>query len=150
MSKQDTEQEAALADLEDRWKRALAEADNQRKRFARDLGTAQLAERRRVVAAWLPIVDNLELALAHAEEADDPLVQGVRAIRDQAVDLLAALGFPRDDETGIPFDPVRHEAVSVVPGDPPGTVVAIVRPGYGKGDSLLRPAAVMVTGEQAA
>jgi len=146
---QEVEQlEAKVAELEDRWKRALAETENLRKRLAKDLATAQDAERRRVTAAWLPIVDNLELALAHADEAD-PIVTGVKAVRDQALDLLAALGYPRDDETGIRFDPVRHEAVSVMPGGgEPGTVVSVVRPGYGKAAQQLRPAAVVVAGEQ--
>lgn len=138
---------AALAELEDKWKRALADADNLRKRLAKDLAAGQVAERRRVTAAWLPIVDNLELALAHAED-DSPIVSGVRAIRDQAVELLAALGFPRDDEIGIPFDPARHEAVSVVAGDEPGVVLSVVRPGYGAGEQQLRPAAVVVSGDR--
>lgn len=136
-----------LAELEDKWKRALADADNLRKRLAKDLAAGQVAERRRVTAAWLPIVDNLELALAHAED-DSPLVRGVRAIRDQAVELLAALGFPRDDEIGVPFDPARHEAVSVVAGDEPGMVLSVVRPGYGTGEHQLRPAAVVVSGDR--
>lgn len=139
----------ALAELEDKWKRALADTDNLRKRLAKDLAAGQIAERRRVTAAWLPIVDNLELALAHAED-DNPIVSGVRAIRDQAVELLSALGFPRDDETGIPFDPARHEAVSVVAGDEPGMVVSVVRPGYGRGEQQLRPAAVVVSGDREA
>lgn len=136
-----------LADLEDKWKRALADTDNLRKRIARDLAAGQVAERRRVTAVWLPIVDNLELALAHAED-DSPITVGVRAIRDRALDLLAALGFPRDDQTGIPFDPARHEAVSVVPGDEPGLVVSVVRPGYGRAEQQLRPAAVVVSGDR--
>ena len=140
---------AALAELEDKWKRALADTDNLRKRSAKDLAAGQAAERRRVTAAWLPIVDNLELALAHAED-DSPIVNGVRAIRDQAVQLLAALGFPRDDEIGIPFDPARHEAVSVVAGDEPGVVVSVMRPGYGAGQQQLRPAAVIVAGDREA
>jgi molecular chaperone GrpE len=139
---------APQADLEDRWKRALADADNLRKRFARDLAAGQISERRRVTAAWLPIVDNLDLALAHAEE-QSPIVTGVLAIRDQALDLLVALGFPRDDETGIPFDPARHEAISVVPGGEPGTVTEVARPGYGRGEHQLRPATVVVAGEAA-
>ena len=59
--------------------------------------------------------------------------------------VLAHLGFPRFDATGEPFDPARHEAVGVIDSDAsPGTVVAAVRPGYGSGDSVLRPAGVVV------
>lgn len=137
---------ARQADLEDRWKRALADAENLRKRFARELAASQISERRRVTAAWLPVVDSLDLALAHAGEPD-PLAAGLLAIRDQAQEILAALGFPRDDETGVPFDPLRHEAVAIAAGGEPGTVVSVTRPGYGRGEQLLRPAMVVVAGD---
>ena len=59
--------------------------------------------------------------------------------------MLARLGFPRFDDVGEPFDPLRHEAVGAVEGGgPPGTVVATVRPGYGAEREILRPAGVMV------
>jgi molecular chaperone GrpE len=125
--------------------RALADLDNLRKRFEREVARERAAERALVAAEWLAIVDNLERALAHADD-DDPVVQGLRAVRDQAVDLLARLGYPRYDTVGEPFDPARHEAVSAVESDaPPGTVVAVVRPGYGTAESTLRPASVVVS-----
>lgn len=136
---------AAVADLEDRWRRAVADLDNLRKRYARQLAEEQAAERARVAAAWLPIIDNLELALEHAAGAAESIVEGVRAVHDQGVALLAALGYPRHEEIGVPFDPARHEAVSVVRDTrEPGTVVRVVRPGYGEGNTALRPAAVVV------
>lgn len=140
------DQETGTAELEDRWRRAVADLDNLRKRFARELSRERLAERNSMLRAWLPVVDNLERALAHAGEDANPVVGGVRAVRDQAVDLLAQLGYPRQDETGVPFDPHRHEVVEVVddPGYPDGTVVRVVRPGYGEGETQLRPAAVAV------
>src|SRR5689334_16501775 len=61
----------AMEELEDRWRRALADLDNLRKRYARELPREREAERSRVAAAFLPVVDNLELALAHAGP-DDP------------------------------------------------------------------------------
>jgi molecular chaperone GrpE len=134
-----------LAELEDRLRRALADTDNLRKRCARDVERERAAERARVAAAWLPIVDNLELALQHAQDAPG-LVEGVRAVHDQAVATLARLGFPRFDAVGQPFDPVLHEAVGTVEDGaaPPRTVVAVVRPGYGTPEALLRPAGVVV------
>jgi molecular chaperone GrpE len=71
----------------------------------------------------------------------------VRAVRDQAVETLTGLGFGRQDEVGETFDPSRHEAVATAPTDelPPGTVVDVVRPGYGEGERQLRPASVVVT-----
>ncbi|MBY8880715.1 nucleotide exchange factor GrpE [Actinacidiphila acidipaludis] len=138
-------------ELEDRWRRALADVDNLRKRYARELPREREAERSKVAAAFLPVVDNLELALAHAG-ADDPgaIVSGVRAVRDQAVEVLRSLGYPRHEETGVPFDPEQHEVVSVVdePDTAPGTVVRVLRPGYGEAGRQLRPAAVAVSRKQ--
>jgi molecular chaperone GrpE len=140
------EHAAALAELEDRWRRALADLDNLRKRYARELEREREAERARVTAQWLPVVDDLDRALAHA--ADDPsaIVEGVRAVRDHALAVLARLGYPRHEEVGVRFDPTRHEAVKVVEDTdaPPGTVVEVLRPGYGQDERWLRPASVAV------
>jgi molecular chaperone GrpE len=139
--------ERSKAELEDRWLRAAAELDNVRKRHARELERARAEERRRVAAAWLPTLDNLDAALAHADADPGAIVAGVRTVRDQAVRILADLGYPRDDDIGVPFDPHRHEVVSVVDDADadPGTVVRILRPGYGETGQQLRPAAVAVT-----
>ena len=74
----------------------------------------------------------------------------MRAILDQAVQVLDNLGYPRDTETGVPFDPARHEVVSVTEngGSAPGTVLGVLRPGYGEGSQQLRPAAVVVSGRE--
>ncbi|AQW54382.1 nucleotide exchange factor GrpE [Streptomyces violaceusniger] len=140
------EQAAALAELEDRWRRALADLENLRKRHSRELERERAAERARTAAALLPVIDNLELALSHAEADPGSIVEGVKAIRDQAVDALARLGYEREAETGVPFDPARHEVVGVVEDADaePGTVVQVLRPGYGKADKQLRPVAVAV------
>lgn len=137
---------ARVAELEDLWRRAAADLDNVRKRATRDVATQRADERGRVTAALLPIIDNLDLALEHADADPETIVEGVRAVRNQATEVLVALGYPRRDETGDPFDPVRHEAVAVVddPSAAPGTVVRVVRPGYGDGDHQLRPASVVV------
>jgi molecular chaperone GrpE len=136
-----------LAELEDRWRRAVADLDNLRKRYARELQRERAVERDRVAAAWLPVLDDLERALAHAEADPGAIVAGVAAVRDQAVALLDALGYHRQDQTGVPFDTARHEAVAAVdaPDVPPGTVVDVLRPGYGNGERQLRPAAVTVS-----
>ena len=146
--------ETKLAELEDRWLRTVADMDNLRKRVARDMERVRAEVRDRAAAVWLPVLDNLELALSHAGEGDaaeSSIVAGVRAVRDQAVDVLAGLGYRRHDETHVPFDPARHEAVAVVDRDdvPPGTVVAVVRPGYGDDPRQLRPAAVVVAKQAA-
>ncbi|WP_405958305.1 nucleotide exchange factor GrpE [Streptomyces phaeochromogenes] len=142
----DDEHAVALREAEDRWRRALADLDNQRKRHARELEREAAAERARTAAAFLPVIDNLELALSHATADPDAIVEGVRAVRDQAVNVLERLGYPRHAETGVPFDPARHEVVGVVqdPDADPNTVVQVLRPGYGKAERQLRPAAVTV------
>ncbi|MFG2592592.1 nucleotide exchange factor GrpE [Streptomyces sp. NPDC048438] len=140
------EHTAAMQELEDRWRRALADLDNLRKRHARELERERTVERSRTAAAFLPVIDNLELALSHADADSDAVVEGIRAVRDQAVNVLELLGYPRHAETGVAFDPARHEVVSVVddPDVEPGTVVQVLRPGYGDGDRQLRPATVTV------
>jgi molecular chaperone GrpE len=141
---------AALADLEDRWRRALADLDNLRKRYARELVRERAAERARVAAEFLPVVDNLDRALAHAGDDPSAVLEGVRAVRDQALAALARMGYPRYEEVGVPFDPERHEAVKVVQDVEavPGTVVEVLHPGYGQGERWLRPAGVAVAAAQ--
>jgi molecular chaperone GrpE len=142
-----SESDAELARLEDRWRRAVADLDNLRKRYARELARERGVERSRVAAAWLPVVDDLERAISHAGEHSGAVVEGVRSILDQALQVLERLGYPRDIQAGIPFDPERHEVVGMTDATdtPPGTVVEVLRPGYGIGTQQLRPAAVMVS-----
>jgi molecular chaperone GrpE len=128
--------------------RAMADLDNLRKRFDREVARERDAERMLVAREWLPIVDALDRALEHVRDDDaEGLAVGVRVVRDQALDVLARLGYPRFGEAGERFDPARHEAVGVVAADvPPGTIVTVARPGYGTPEVTLRPAAVLVAG----
>ena len=141
-----TELQQQVAELEDRWRRALAEADNLRKRYEREAVQQRARERAQVAAAWLPVLDHLELALTHATANPSAIIDGVRGVRDQALAVLAGLGYPRCDDVGATFDPARHEAVAATPTEqvPAGTVLDVVRPGYGEGERQLRPAAVVV------
>lgn len=141
---------AALNELQDRWHRALADLDNLRKRHAKELDRERASERARTAAAWLPVLDNLDLALTHAGSDPSAVLEGVKAVRDQAVDVLRRLGYPRYEETGVPFDPAEHEVVGIAddPGVEPNTVTQVVRPGYGEGENQLRPAAVVVSKRQ--
>ncbi|MCW2547756.1 MAG: GrpE protein [Mycobacterium sp.] len=139
--------QTALEEMEDRWRRTLADLDNLRKRVARDREQIREDERARAAREWLPVLDNLDLALSHAPPAPDPFVDGVRAVRDQAITILARLGFPRRDDVGSRFDPRLHEAISTAPapeGTEDGTVLAVTRPGYGTAERQLRPATVVV------
>jgi molecular chaperone GrpE len=143
--------QARVAEVEDRWRRALADLDNLRKRYERESAQQRARERAQVAAVWLPVLDHLELALAHATANPAAIVDGVRGVRDQALAVLASLGYPRRDDVGSTFDPARHEAVAAVPAHsvPTGTVLEVVRPGYGEGEQQLRPAAVVVAAAEA-
>lgn len=142
--------EEELQELRERWQRALADLDNLRKRHARELERERTAERMRTASALLPLLDHLEMALEYAESDPASVVDGVKAVRDEAVGTFEKLGFKRDDQTGVPFDPLRHEAVGTVEDDgaEPGTVKQVLRPGYGDGGTQLRPASVTVTSRQ--
>jgi molecular chaperone GrpE len=139
-------EDPAVAEMRERWQRALADADNARKRAERLADDRAAAERQRATAAWLPVLDNLDLALRHAEADPQAIVQGVSQVRDQAGEVLSRLGFEPFGAVGEPFDPARHEAAEAVeaPGARPGTVVRVIRPGYCGGTLLLRPAIVAV------
>jgi molecular chaperone GrpE len=136
------------AELEDRWRRAVAELDNLHKRFERQLDEQLGVERARTAAAFLPVLDNLELALQHAAADPAAIVTGVQAVHAQAVDVLSRLGYRRIDPVGDRFDPSRHEAARVVAagdGVEPGSVVEVHRAGFVDGSGrLVRPAVVTV------
>jgi molecular chaperone GrpE len=137
---------AKVAELEDKWRRALADLDNYRKRTAKMLDHERGEERARTSAAWLPVLDDLERALEHADAEPGAVIEGVRSVLDQAREVIARLGYPRRDDEGAPFDPALHEAVSTIaePGAAEGTVVRVLRPGYGAEQRQLRPAQVVV------
>lgn len=127
--------------------RLQAEMENFRKRQQR-LAQEQIAsERERLLRGVLPVADNLERALAHAD-AKDGLRQGVALTRDVLMQWLGQQGVERVDPVGEPFDPAWHEAVGTVPGArygvEPQTVVAVSEVGYRLNDRLLRPAKVIV------
>jgi molecular chaperone GrpE len=140
------DQAARIAELEDARLRALADLDNTRKRCAAQVRRAEEDARAAVASQWLPVIDSLDLALAHATADPATIVGGVEAVREQALGVLARLGFPRRDDRGARFDPTRHEAVATRPdpGSEADMVAEVVRPGYGEGDHQLRPAQVVV------
>jgi molecular chaperone GrpE len=137
---------ARVTELEDQRLRALADLDNLRKKCAAQARIAEADAVARVAAQWLPVVDNLERALAHAQADPGSIIEGVRAVRDQATGVLAQLGFARRDDLGATFDPARHEAVAARPDPaaPEGSVIEVVQPAYGDDERQLRPALVVV------
>jgi molecular chaperone GrpE len=142
------DQGPSVAELDDRWRRAVAELDNTRKRFEGQLAQTARGERARTAAAFLPVLDNLELALRHADAEPAAIVAGVRAVHTQATEVLAGLGYQRIVPVGERFDPARHDAARTVPagdGVEAGTVVEVHRAGYlDPAGTLVRPAVVTV------
>jgi molecular chaperone GrpE len=142
----------ALDAAEDRWRRAAADLDNLRKRYAREVARARENERELVTSAFLPVLDTIDRALEHAAADPESIVEGIRTLREQALAVVSGLGYGREDQPGVPFDPARHEVVGVVDADgagtPPGSVASVVRPGYGAPGRQLRPAAVTVAQRQ--
>jgi molecular chaperone GrpE len=135
-----------VAELEDRYRRALADLDNTRKRCAQQVSQARAEAKVEVAREWLPVIDNLDRALAHASVEPSAIIDGIQAVRHQALAILERLGFPRREDQGAMFDPTRHHAVGMR-GDPDaqdGQIVEVVRPGYGEGDQQLRPSQVVV------
>ena len=126
--------------------RALADLDNVRKRSADQVSRVEAETRAAVASEWLPVVDNLDRALAHSTADPASIIDGIRAVRAQALEVLARLGFPRRDDRGAKFDPARHEAIASRPdpGAEDGSVVEVIRPAYGERDHQLRPAQVVV------
>jgi molecular chaperone GrpE len=136
---------AELAAMEERWKRALADLDNYRKRTARELERRTTESADAIIRDWLDVVDSVERALLFAEP-DSTLALGLLAVRDQIEAVLQRQGVTRIGAPGEPFDPERHAAVGVVNTDhvPDGTIAEVVRSGFALGDRVLRPAEVIV------
>jgi molecular chaperone GrpE len=136
---------AQNARLEDRWKRALADLDNYRKRAQREVEWRVGEAREALLADWLAAIDSVERALQMASP-DEPLYAGVRALLEQLEASLARHGVTRLGAAGEPFDPERHEVVAVRDTDelPDRTVVEVARSGFALGDRVLRPAQVVV------
>jgi molecular chaperone GrpE len=149
------ELEAAVAKLEqekkenfDKYLRAVADLENYRKRGKRDLDDARAEAKTKVLKEMLPVVDNLERAVEHAEKSGEPgaVVDGVRLVLRQFLTSFERVDVTPVDAANQPFDPNLHEAISQQETDefPPGTVVQVLQRGYRLGDRLLRPALVVV------
>ena len=140
--------ETELAAMEDRYKRAVADLDNYRKRSLREL-EGRIAEATDAqLLEWLQAVDSVDRALAM--QFEHPEFDGLIAVLDQMEAILARQGVQRIGARGEPFDPERHQAIGMRPDDgvPDGTVAEVVRSGYVRGGRVLRPAEVIVARAQ--
>jgi molecular chaperone GrpE len=126
--------------------RTQAEFENFRKRAAREASMAGERAKANLVRELLPVVDNLERALQTANPEEDHLAEGVRLVHVELINTLERNGIKPFDPAGEPFDPTLHEALSMREGDNgSGIVLDVVEKGYKLGDSVIRPARVVVS-----
>ncbi|MBX5468435.1 MAG: nucleotide exchange factor GrpE [Thermoleophilaceae bacterium] len=128
--------------------RTQADFENYRKRAAKDAAGAGERAKAGLVRELLPVLDNLERALASADAPDESLAEGVKLVHAELVAVLQRSGVEAFDPTGESFDPTLHEALTTRPADDgahPGTVVQVVEKGYKLNDTVLRPARVVVS-----
>ena len=146
-------QELAAKELEaksnyDRFLRQVAELDNFKKRTARERDDAIRFANEAMIKDLLPVVDNLERAVAHAAGGGNgkPIVEGVEMVLKGLLDVLAKHGVTQISALGQSFDPSQHEAMAQVESEfhEPNAVVDELHKGYMLRDRLLRPALVSV------
>lgn len=159
LQQQVTELQARLADLEgqlaeaqaqsaeykDGWQRALADFQNYKRRVEAEKAEAYRIALGDIIKRYLPILDDLERALA-ARPAELAWAEGIELIYRKWQTLLEGEGVTRIPAEGQPFDPNVHEAVGQEPveGVASGTVIEVIRQGYLLGERVLRPAMVRV------
>ena len=132
--------------------RTQADFENYRKRSTRDAQVAQVRGVIKLAKELLPAIDDLDRALAAAETVadgtDNPLVAGIKLVHKDVLAALARVGIEPFLPLGERFDPQIHEAMAQQPvdGAEPGTIVEVYQSGYALGDSVIRPARVVVAG----
>jgi molecular chaperone GrpE len=142
------EKDKEIVELKDKYLRTLADNENSRKRVRQQSEESVRIQREAILRDLLPIIDNLERALAASREGTDAktIVDGVEMTVRALIDFLRAQGVTPVQSVGQAFDPNRHEAVDHVASQthPPNTVVDEFHRGYLIGDRVLRPARVSV------
>ena len=139
-------------DLKDRWMRALADAENARKRGDRERREAENYGGSKLARDLLPVYDNLkrglEAATEEQREVSAALIEGVELTMREVVNVFKKHGIePISPEIGERFDPQNHEAMfeAPVPGTKAGDIIQVMTEGFMLHDRLLRPAQVGVS-----
>jgi len=139
--------ETELAVQKDRYLRLAADFDNFRKRIARETDRNAAAQKEAFIRELLPVIDNLERALAtDASVSPKQLREGVQMTLQQLTQLLLRHGIEPEESLGRRFDPHYHEAVGVRhdPSQPDQVVLETFQRGYRRGNEVFRPAKVVV------
>ena len=135
------------AKLQDLYMRALAEAENARRRAEESVEKAHKFGVENFAKILLPVLDSLEKALELNQNADDPMMQGVQATYRQFVQAMEKSGMTEINPVGEKFDPTRHQAIAMVPaqeGQSSGQVAQVFQRGWLISDRVLRAAMVSV------
>lgn len=124
--------------------RLYADFENSKKRLAQRYAAATKQEKEQLLRDMLPVVDNLERALAHAAGAEAET--GIALTLKALTAVLSQHGVTPIPAQGQPFDPQQHEALGInsEPEQEPGTITAVMEKGYWLDGKLLRPARVLV------
>ncbi len=142
--------QATVGDQKDSVIRAKAEVDNVRRRSAQDVEKARKFALEKFASELLPVVDNLERAIASVNSEDDnqkSLAEGVELTLQSMLSALDKFGIKVVDPQDQPFNPELHQAMSMqeVEGVAANTVIAVMQKGYELNGRLVRPAMVMVS-----
>lgn len=128
--------------------RAQADLSNYRKRTDEDRIAQQQLSNSRLLIKFLPVVDELDLAIGHAggKRPSNSWLEGVKLIHRKVSSLLESEGVAKIEALGAQFDPLEHEAVGTEETNkyPSGHVVQVVRNGYRLHDRVIQPAQVVV------
>lgn len=135
-----------LAAESEKYLRLAADFENFRKRTARESGCRALELKDAFIRDLLPVVDNLERAVAGIPASQAALCEGVKLTLNQLLHLLRLHGFEPELSLGQPFDPHRHEAMAVRanPQFPENAVLEVWSQGWRRGEQIFRPAKVVV------
>lgn len=144
------EAKAAIPEFKDTALRAKADADNIRRRAAIDVDKAKKFALEKFANELLPVIDNMERGLAHADkenEALQPLIEGIELTAKSLESALEKFGVKAVNPEGEMFNPELHQAMSMVenPDVAANTVIAVMQKGYELNGRLLRPAMVMIS-----
>jgi molecular chaperone GrpE len=140
------EAQGKLAEQREAWLRALADAENARKRAQGDIAQARKYAAERMVEDLLPVMDSLEAALRAGGADPEALRAGVELTRKQLQSAFERAGVAElSPEPGQRFDPHRHQAMATAESDQePNTVLSVLQKGYTLHDRIVRPALVTV------
>ena len=141
------EAEARLAELQDSFLRAKAEAENMRRRAQEDIAKAHKFAIESFAEAMVPVKDSLEMALKVETPSVESLKEGVDMTLKQLVSAFEKNRLLEvNPQAGEKLDPMKHQAISMVPSDQEAnTIVSVLQKGYTIADRLLRPALVTVS-----